>query len=67
MTSSAGSKLKSYEVAAVIIRADGSRVELGTIAYHHRNPLRRVAFRAKQIIQGVKRWLPFLQTPVGRS
>lgn len=31
---------ESVEIEAVVIRADGSREELGTVAYAHRNPLR---------------------------
>lgn len=29
----------------VIIRADGTREELGIIAYHHVNPFKRLAWR----------------------
>lgn len=29
------------EVCAVVIRADGTREDLGTVAYWHRNPLKR--------------------------
>jgi hypothetical protein len=32
----------SIEVQAVVIRADGTREDLGTISYWHRNPLRRL-------------------------
>ena len=35
------SPVKSAQFDAVIIRADGTRENLGTIAYYHRNPLRR--------------------------
>lgn len=37
--------VKEMTLNAVIIRADGTREDLGTIAYHHRNPLRRLAFK----------------------
>jgi hypothetical protein len=40
----------SQELQAVIIRADGRREQLGTIAYWHRNPLRRLWAR----IRGIK-------------
>jgi hypothetical protein len=33
---------KSMRLEAVVIRADGTRRELGVIAYYHRNPLRRL-------------------------
>lgn len=31
-------------ISAVVIRADGTREDLGTISYWHRNPLRRLAW-----------------------
>lgn len=39
---------KSIEIEAVVIRADGTREVLGTVAYWHRNPLRRWAFRLRR-------------------
>lgn len=41
---------KSITLEAVVIRADGSRQDLGAIAYYHRNPLMRAAYH-------IKRWL----------
>lgn len=38
---------KSISVEAVIIRANGDVEPLGTVAYWHRNPLKRLAFRIK--------------------
>jgi len=32
-------------IEAVVIRADGTRQSLGTVAYYHRNPLRRLWWR----------------------
>jgi hypothetical protein len=32
---------REMSISAVVIRADGSRVDLGTVAYWHRNPLKR--------------------------
>lgn len=46
------SKLISAEVEAVKILADGTRVPLGTVAYWHRNPFKRIAFHLKQIFKG---------------
>lgn len=43
----ANSDIKSAEIQAVIIRADGTKQDLGTIAYYHRNPLKRFAFWLK--------------------
>jgi hypothetical protein len=35
----------SAQVSAVIIRADGTRENLGVISYWHKNPLRRLWWR----------------------
>lgn len=40
------------EIQARIIRADGTVVDLGTIAYWHINPLRRLAWRIGQALRG---------------
>lgn len=40
-----GPAVASVVVEAVIIRADGSSEDLGTVAYWHRNPLRRLLWR----------------------
>lgn len=37
--------VRKLEIEAVVIRADGTREDLGTVAYWHRNPLRRWAWR----------------------
>jgi hypothetical protein len=34
-------------ISAVIIRGDGTRETLGTIAYYHKNPLRRWWWQVK--------------------
>lgn len=43
---------QAQEIAmeAVVIRADGTRENLGTIAYWHRNPLKRWSFSARRFI-----------------
>ena len=43
ISTSAG--VKKVEVEAVVIRADGTREVLGTIAYWHRNPIARLFWR----------------------
>lgn len=48
----AGVKPRSAEISAVVIRADGRREELGTIAYYHRNPLKMFFWRVKQFFKG---------------
>lgn len=35
---------KQTAISAVVIRADGTRENLGIVAYHHKNPLRRLQF-----------------------
>lgn len=32
-------KIKQIELEAVVIRADGTREDLGLVAYHHSNPV----------------------------
>ena len=44
--------IKSIEVEAVIIRKDGTRVNLGQVAYWHKNPLRRWWNAVKQSFKG---------------
>jgi len=36
---------KSISVKAVVYRANGVIEDLGTIAFHHRNPLRQLIWR----------------------
>lgn len=38
------SKVEEASIAAVVIRADGTREDLGVVSYFHRNPLKRLAF-----------------------
>jgi hypothetical protein len=45
--------IKEASIEAVIIRADGRCEPLGTIAYFHRNPLRRLAWRIGRLLKGV--------------
>lgn len=39
---------KEATVSAVITRADGSTEDLGVISYWHKNPFRRLAWRANK-------------------
>jgi hypothetical protein len=43
----ATSQVKSASIEAVVIRADGTREDLGEISYWHRNPLRRFWWRLR--------------------
>lgn len=45
MEALATGKVKSLQIEAVVIRADGTREDLGVVSYYHRNPLRRLAWR----------------------
>jgi hypothetical protein len=45
---------ESMTLEATVIRADGSREVLGTIAYWHRNPFKRLLWRMKQHLQLVR-------------
>jgi hypothetical protein len=40
-------KMREASIAAVVIRADGSRQDLGVVSYWHRNPLRRLWWALK--------------------
>lgn len=37
--------LREASIAAVVIRADGTREDLGVVSYYHKNPLRRLLWR----------------------
>lgn len=47
--------IKQQTLEATVIRADGTVVNLGVIAYYHRNPLRRLAWRLGQLLRGRSR------------
>lgn len=46
---------QSAQLQATIIRADGTREELGTVAYWHRNPLMRLWHRWVRGVRGTFR------------
>lgn len=46
---------KSMSIEAVIIRADGTREDLGTITYWHRNPFIRMAWKFRELIKRIIR------------
>lgn len=41
-------KVTQAAIGARVVRADGSVEDLGTVAYYHRNPLRRAWFRLQK-------------------
>jgi hypothetical protein len=47
----ATSESKSVTVEAVVIRADGTREDLGVIARWHRNPFRRLLWRLQDAVR----------------
>jgi len=44
--------VKEIQLVATIIRADGTREELGVIDYYHKNPIKRLIWR-------IKKWLHY--------
>lgn len=44
----ASAPVKSVELSAVVIRADGTVEDQGTLAYWHRNPLKRLAAKLRR-------------------
>lgn len=48
-TFSTNGTVEEVSLSAVVIRADGTREDLGAIAYYHRNPLRRLWARVKRL------------------
>lgn len=42
------SPIKSSQISAVIIRADGTREELGIVSYWHKNIFKRAWFNIKK-------------------
>jgi len=44
-------KVREASITAVVIRADGTVEDLGVIAFHHKNPVRRWLWRARQFLR----------------
>jgi hypothetical protein len=42
---------KEIELIATIIRADGTKVELGVIDYWHKNPIKRFIWKLKKLLE----------------
>lgn len=47
---------REMSISAVITRADGRVENLGTISYFHKNPFKRLAFRARLFIKRLFRF-----------
>ncbi len=50
MTEQNAQSIVEATIEAVVIRADGTRENLGEVSYWHRNPLKRLVWR-------IRRWL----------
>ena len=48
---SAISNAKEIQLIATIIRADGTKEELGVIDYWHKNPLKRFIWKIKNFLE----------------
>ena len=44
--------VKEAEMSIQIIRANGTIEDLGVVSYYHKNPLKRWAFKLKQLLKG---------------
>lgn len=53
MTHRASMKPSRIELHATVTRADGTVEELGCIAFHDRNPLRRLLWRIQRTIRRI--------------
>lgn len=42
---------KETQISAVIIRADGTKENLGVVSYWHKNPLKRIFWSIKKWLQ----------------
>ena len=42
---------KEIELIATIIRADGTKQELGVIDYWHKNPIKRFVWKLKKLLE----------------
>ena len=49
----ANGKLREMQISAVKIRADGTRENLGVLAYWHCNPLKRAAWLIRNFVKRV--------------
>ena len=48
MTEQIGRSVVEASIAAVVIRKDGTREDLGVVSYWHRNPLKRLKWALAQ-------------------
>jgi hypothetical protein len=48
-------RAREASIELVIIRADGSRENVGVVSYWHRNPFKRFAWRVRNFFNGRSR------------
>lgn len=44
--------VREASISAVVIRADGTREDLGVVSYYHKNPLMRLKFKLDKRLRG---------------
>lgn len=54
MFKSGVSNCESAEVSMVVIRADGTKQDLGVVSYYNKNPFKRTMFYIKQYFNKLK-------------
>lgn len=47
------SEVKQASLSAVVIRADGSREELGVISYYSKNPFKQIWYDTKRYLKNL--------------
>lgn len=52
-----GKAVSEVVMEAVIIRADGTKENLGVVAYWHKNPVKRLFYRVKGLAERKFKWL----------
>lgn len=57
-------KIKSFSIEATVIRANGNREELGTIAEYHAHPIKHAYAQVKLSVKRFLTWLQSLQIKV---
>lgn len=56
-TIKAPARAEEATIRAVVTRADGTVEDLGVVSYYHRRWHKRVAWKVKQLVKRIRRWL----------
>jgi len=51
----AHANVKEATISVMVIRANGTREDLGEVSYWHRNPIKRVAWKLRRAVNGLVR------------